>query len=65
MKEVNVLTNNDKDFDKEIFVKVRSTGKLLKAKVNLNYSKAKVILLEDEHGILSSVCILFKRQFWR
>ena len=59
LKEVNLLTNNNKDFDNEIFVKVRSTGKLLKAKVNINNSEAKVNLLEDEYGIAPGQACVF------
>ena len=59
LKEVNLLTNNDKDFDKEIYVKVRSTGKLLKAKVDINNSEAKVNLLEDEYGIAPGQACVF------
>ena len=62
LKEVNLLTNNDKDFDKEIFVKVRSTGKLLKAKVSVNNSEAKVNLLEDEYGIApGQACVFYSK----
>ena len=63
LKEVNLLTNNDKDFDKEIFVKVRSTGKLLKAKVDINNSEAKVNLLEDEYGIApGQACVFYSKE---
>ena len=62
LKEVNLLTNNDKDFDNEIFVKVRSTGKLLKAKVNINNREAKVNLLEDEYGIApGQACVFYSK----
>ena len=62
LKEVNLLTNNDKDFDKEIFVKVRSTGKLLKAKVDINNSDARVNLLEDEYGIApGQACVFYSK----
>ena len=62
LREVNLLTNNHNDFDKEIFVKVRSTGKLLKAKVHINNSEAKVILLEDEYGIApGQACVFYSR----
>ena len=62
LKEINLLTNNDKDFDKEIFVKVRSTGKLLKAKVDINNSEAKVNLLEDEYGIApGQACVFYSK----
>ena len=62
LKEVNLLTINNKDFDKEVFVKVRSTGKLLKAKVNINNSEAKVNLLEDEYGIApGQACVFYSK----
>ena len=62
LKEVNLLTNNDKDFDNEIFVKVRSTGKLLKAKVDINKNGAIVNLLEDEYGIApGQACVFYAK----
>ena len=62
LKEVNLLTNNDKDFDNEIFVKVRSTGKLIKAKVDINNNEAKVNLLEDEYGIApGQACVFYSK----
>ena len=62
LKEVNLLTNNDNEFQKEIFVKVRSTGKLLKAKVDINNSEAKVNLLEDEYGIApGQACVFYSK----
>ena len=45
--------------EKELFVKVRSTGKLLKAKINLNNSEANVDLLEDEYGISPGQACVF------
>ena len=59
LKNVNVITNNDKDFEKELFVKVRSTGKLLRAKVNLKDDFADVDLLEDEYGISPGQACVF------
>ena len=35
IKNINLLVNK-KEFDQDICVKVRSTGKLLKAKINFN-----------------------------
>ena len=62
LKEMNLLTNNNKDFDNEIFVKVRSTGKLLKAKVDINNNEAKVNLLEDEYGIApGQACVFYSK----
>ncbi len=48
LKNINIITNNKKDFEKELFVKVRSTGKLLKAKINLNNSEANVDLKKNK-----------------
>ena len=59
LKNVNIITNNKKDFEKELFVKVRSTGKLLRAKISLNSSEAKVDLLEDEYGISPGQACVF------
>ena len=51
IKNINLLVN-EQQFSKEIFVKVRSTGKLLKAKVNLkNNNSAEVSLKDFEDGI--------------
>ena len=35
LKDLNIITNDKNDFDKELFVKVRSTGKLIKAKIDI------------------------------
>ena len=59
LKNVNIITDNKKDFEKEIFVKVRSTGKLLRAKISLNSSEANVDLLEDEYGISPGQACVF------
>ena len=62
LKNVNIITNNDKDFEKELFVKVRSTGKLLRAKVNLKDDFADVDLLEDEYGISpGQACVFYSK----
>ena len=59
LKNINIITDNKKDFEKELFVKVRSTGKLLKAKINFNNSEANVDLLEDEYGISPGQACVF------
>ncbi|MDA9081754.1 tRNA 2-thiouridine(34) synthase MnmA [Candidatus Pelagibacter sp.] len=62
LKDLNILTNNKKDFENEIFVKVRSTGKLIKAKINIKDSLAKVNLLEDEQGIApGQACVFYSK----
>ena len=50
LRELNLLVDKEY-FKNEIFVKVRSTGKLLRSKLELNKDSAKLILLEDEYGI--------------
>ncbi|MDC0044285.1 tRNA 2-thiouridine(34) synthase MnmA [Candidatus Pelagibacter sp.] len=62
LKDINIITNNKKDFQSELFVKVRSTGKLIKAKIKINESKASVKLLEDEYGISpGQACVFYAK----
>jgi tRNA-specific 2-thiouridylase len=62
LKDLNIITNNKKDFDKELFVKVRSTGKLIKAKINIYNTSANVNLLEDEQGIApGQACVFYSK----
>ncbi len=63
-KKINInnlnLLVNKKEFNNDIFVKVRSTGKLLKAKVNLNgNNSAEVELKELENGISPGQACVF------
>ena len=62
LNHLNLLVDK-KVFDKEIFVKVRSTGKLLQAKVNLeSNSKAKVNLKISEDGISpGQACVFYEK----
>jgi tRNA-uridine 2-sulfurtransferase len=62
LDNLNLLVNK-KEFDKEIFVKVRSTGKLLQAKIDLNEkNKAKVNLKNSEDGISPGQACVFYRK---
>jgi len=62
LKDLNILSHNKKEFDKELFVKVRSTGKLLKAKISINDTNAIVTLLEDEYGISpGQACVFYSK----
>ncbi len=62
LKNVNIITNNIKDFKNTLFVKVRSTGKLLKADVHLKGTEAEVNLLEDEYGISpGQACVFYSK----
>ena len=62
LRDLNLLVD-EKVFNDEIFVKVRSTGKLLKAKVNFKESNsADVNLKASEDGISpGQACVFYKR----
>ena len=61
LKNLNLLAE-EKYFDEDIFVKVRSTGKLLKSKLNLNNGSSSLTLLEDEYGISpGQACVFYKK----
>jgi tRNA-specific 2-thiouridylase len=61
LKDLNLLEDK-KIFENEIFVKVRSTGKLLKSKLNLTNGKAKLNLIEDEYGISpGQACVFYSK----
>ena len=62
LKDINLLSEK-KEFDKNIFVKVRSTGKLLEAKVNiLDKTNAEVSLIESEDGISpGQACVFYNK----
>jgi len=62
LKDLNIITNDKNDFDKELFVKVRSTGKLIKAKIDINNESANVDLLEEEYGIApGQACVFYSK----
>ena len=62
LKDLNLLVNND-EFKDDIFVKVRSTGKLLTANITIKDNKAKVNLLEDEYGISpGQACVFYSKK---
>ena len=62
LKNLNIITNDKNEFDRELFVKVRSTGKLIKAKVDINNQSASVDLLEEEHGIApGQACVFYSK----
>ena len=62
LKDINIITNNIDDFKKDLFVKVRSTGKLIKANVIFKESSAEVDLLEDEYGISpGQACVFYSK----
>jgi tRNA-specific 2-thiouridylase len=62
LKNINLLSDKS-EFNKNIYVKVRSTGKLLDAKVNFNdQNNAKVDLVETEDGISpGQACVFYNK----
>ena len=61
LRELNILAPK-KDFNKTINIKVRSTGRLLKAKINFVNSHAKVEILEKEPGISpGQACVFYSK----
>ena len=62
LKTVNILGNKT-EFENDIFVKVRSTGNLLKAKISLNdCNTAQVKLESSEDGISpGQACVFYKK----
>ena len=62
LKDLNIITNDKNDFEKELFVKVRSTGKLIKAKIEINKNLANINLQEEEHGIApGQACVFYSK----
>ena len=62
LKDLNLLTDK-KDLDQNIFVKVRSTGNLLEAKVDLkDDNTAHVNLVNPEDGISpGQACVFYSK----
>ena len=61
LRELNIL-GSKKEFNEEINIKVRSTGRLLKAKVNLLENSADVEILDQETGISpGQACVFYSK----
>ena len=61
LRDINILTNKE-DLNSKVYVKIRSTGKLIKSKLNLSNNIGKVDLLEDEYGISpGQACVFYKK----
>ena len=58
LRELNIL-GSKKEFDEVINIKVRSTGKLLKAKIKFNNNFARVEILDKETGISPGQACVF------
>jgi len=61
LKDINFLSDIESHSD-GLFIKVRSTGKLIKAKVNLDKTKTEVNLEENEIGISpGQACVFYSK----
>ncbi len=62
INKINLLANKD-ELNEQIYTKVRSTGKLLKSKINLkNDDQAEVVFFENEYGISpGQACVFYKK----
>ena len=61
LRDLNILGSKN-DFNKFISIKVRSTGRLIKAKIDINDTNANVNLLEEEHGIApGQACVFYSK----
>ena len=61
LRNINLLSDTG-IFEKDIFIKVRSTGKLLKAKAAIKENSAIVEILQDEKGISpGQACVFYSK----
>ena len=61
LRDLNLLAS-EKEFDQIISIKVRSTGKLLKAKINFKDKLANVEIIEGEAGISpGQACVFYSK----
>ena len=61
LKDLNLLSDVEK-YNDNLFIKVRSTGRLIKAKVKLNQNETEVNLEEDEIGISpGQACVFYSK----
>ena len=59
LRDINLLADT-KNFEKKVLIKVRSTGKLLNAKVKIKHKSAEVDILQDEKGISpGQACVIY------
>jgi tRNA-specific 2-thiouridylase len=61
LRDLNVL-GSEKEFSNYVSIKVRSTGKLLKAKVNIKNNSANVNIIDGEAGISpGQACVFYSK----
>ena len=64
LKDLNLLVPT-KIFDNEILVKIRSTGRLIKAKLNIKNSFGNLRIFEDEYGISpGQACVFYSKDVY-
>ena len=61
LRDLNILAF-EKEFTEHVLIKVRSTGKLLKAKVNIKNNSANVKIVDGEAGISpGQACVFYSK----
>ena len=61
LRDTNLLSDTN-TFKKDIFIKVRSTGKLLKAKANFKKNFGEIEILQDERGVSpGQACVFYSK----
>ena len=61
LRDLNLL-GSEKEFNEDIFIKVRSTGRLLKAKINFKGGAANVQIIDGETGISpGQACVFYSK----
>jgi tRNA-specific 2-thiouridylase len=61
LRDLNILCE-EKDFSNHILIKVRSTGRLLKAKVNIKKNSANINIIDGEAGISpGQACVFYSK----
>ena len=58
LRDINILGDIE-DFNENIFIKVRSTGKLIKANVRFKKNATEVSLIENEMGVSPGQACVF------
>ena len=61
LDNLNILCDGS-ELNEKVYVKIRSTGKLIPSKVEVSGSKAKVNLTEDEFGVSpGQACVFYQK----
>ena len=61
LKDINFLVDKE-NFNNEIYVKIRSTGRLIRSKLNLSKNSGKLKLFENEQGISpGQACVFYSK----